>query len=91
MKENLKKLHDKRLFLKPNSKMFCVEHFIVLMITKKLTLTTPQVMCCILCHNNLILNLNPKTQTRRRLIIYNRTNDLTTLSKNVNSYNFNIF
>jgi len=40
-------------------------------------------MHCI-CHNNSILNLNPKTQTRRGLIKYNTTNDIITLRKHVN-------
>jgi uncharacterized protein YuzE len=37
MKENLKKLHAQRLFLKPNNKNVLCWPFIVLMITKKLT------------------------------------------------------
>ncbi len=40
-------------------------------------------MCCIICYNNSILNLNPKTQARR-FIIYNTINDITALRKHVN-------
>jgi hypothetical protein len=43
----------------------------------------------IICYNNLILNLNPKTQARRRLIIYTTTNGITTLIKHVNLDHFN--
>jgi hypothetical protein len=48
-------------------------------------------MCCIFYHNNPILNLNPKTQARKGLIIYNTTNGITTLKKCVNSYHSNVF
>ncbi len=41
-------------------------------------------MHCILCYNNLILNLNPKTQARRRLIIDSTTNGIITFIKHVN-------
>ncbi len=37
-------------------------HFIVLMIQKKVDVTTPQTMHHNFCHNNLALNVNPKTQ-----------------------------
>jgi len=33
-------------------------------------------MCCIFCYNNPILNVNPKNQARKGLIIYNGTNDI---------------
>ncbi len=48
---------------------------------KKVNVTTPQTMHCILCHNNPILNVNPKMQTKKRLIIYN---GIATLRKHVN-------
>jgi hypothetical protein len=41
-------------------------------------------MHCILCYSSPILNLNPKTQGRRGLIIYNTTNGIITLKKHVN-------
>jgi hypothetical protein len=40
-------------------------------------------MHCILCHNNQIF-ANPKTQARKGLIIYNKTNAIATLRKHVN-------
>jgi hypothetical protein len=36
---------------------------------KEVNVTTPQTMHCILCHNNPILNLNPKIQARKWLIL----------------------
>jgi hypothetical protein len=51
----------------------------------------PQTMHCIICHINPILNVNPKIQTRKRLITYNTTNGIATLRKHVNSNHPNIF
>jgi hypothetical protein len=51
----------------------------------------PQTMRCIFCHNNPILNINPKTQAGKKLIIYNTTNDITALRKHVNLNHFTIF
>ncbi len=48
-------------------------------------------MRCIICHNNPILNVNPKTQARKRLIIYNSFNGIIALRKHVNSNHPNIF
>jgi hypothetical protein len=47
-------------------------------------------MHCIICHNNLILNLNPKTQARKWLIIYNTINGIISLKKHVNPNHFNV-
>jgi hypothetical protein len=48
-------------------------------------------MHCIFCHKSSILNLNPKTQVKRKLIMYNTINVITTLKKHVNSYHCNFF
>jgi hypothetical protein len=47
-------------------------------------------MCYIPCHNNPILNLNPKTQARKGLIIYDITNGIATLKKHVNTNHSNV-
>jgi hypothetical protein len=60
--------------------MHYVGHFIG---NKEVDLIIPQVMRYI-CHNNLILNLNPKTQTRRGLIKCNTNNRIIPLRKHVN-------
>jgi len=49
-----------------------------------------QIMCCILCYNSPILNLNPKIQARKKLIIYNTINGITTLKKHVNLNHSNL-
>jgi hypothetical protein len=69
MKEIFLKLHAQRLFLKPNSRNALCWAFYYVNNNKEVDLTTPQVMCCIFYHNNSILNLNPKTQDRKGLII----------------------
>jgi hypothetical protein len=48
-------------------------------------------MCCVFCHNNPILNLNPKNQTKKGLIIYNTTTSIIVLRKHVNLDHCNIF
>jgi hypothetical protein len=67
--------------------MHYVGHFID---NKEVDLMTLQVMCCI-CHNNSILNLNPKSQTRRGLIKYNTINGIIALRKHVNVGPFLLF
>jgi hypothetical protein len=47
-------------------------------------------MFYIICYNSPILNLNPKTQARKRFIIYNTITSMTTLIKHVNLYHYNI-
>jgi hypothetical protein len=79
----------KDYFGNQTTKMYYVEHFIMLMITKKLT--TLQVISCIFGYNNAILNLNPKLQARRKLIIYNTINCIIALRKHVNSNHSNCF
>jgi hypothetical protein len=49
-----------------------------------------QIMQCILCHNNPILNKNPKTQARKGLIIYESFNHIVALRKHVNLNHLNI-
>ncbi len=52
---------------------------------KEVNVTTPQTSkYCNFCHNKLILNLNPKTQARKGIIMYNNINGIYTLRKHVN-------
>ncbi len=51
---------------------------------KKVNITTFQTSkCYIFCHNKPVLNLNPRTQARNGLIIYNTINGIFTF-RNVN-------
>jgi hypothetical protein len=91
MKENLKMLHAQRLFWKPNSinvlcwAFYCVDD------NKSVDLTTLEIMHFIFYRNNLMLNLNPKTQARKGFIIYNTTNGVTTLKRHDNLDHCNSF
>jgi hypothetical protein len=84
-------LHAQRLFWKPHSKnalywpFFCVNN------NKEVDLTALEIMHYIFSYNSLILNLNPKTQVRKGLIIYNTFNGIIALRKHVNVDHFNIF
>jgi len=40
-------------------------------------------MCCILCYQKFITRINSKTQTRKGLISYYKTNGITSLKKHV--------
>jgi hypothetical protein len=87
----LKKLHLQKLFWKPNSKIVLCWAFYCVNDNKEVDLIAFQTNCCILCHNNLVLNLNSKIQARKRLIIYNTIDGITTLRKHVKSNQCNIF
>jgi hypothetical protein len=42
-------------------------------------------MCCIFCHDNLVNATNLRTQSRKGLISYYKTNGITFLRKHVNA------
>ncbi len=85
------KLHAQRSLWQKNCKNALCQAFYYVNDNKKVNIIFFQTMCCILCHNNPIFNLNPKTQARKGLFIYNTTNGITTLRKHVNSNHSNVF
>jgi hypothetical protein len=91
MKENLKMLHAQRLFWKLNSKNVLCWAFYYVNDNKEVDLTTLQIMHCIFCCNNLILNLNPKKLTNKGFIIYNTTNGIIALKRHDNLDHCSIF
>jgi hypothetical protein len=58
---------------------------------KEVNVIALQTMHCIVCHNNPILNLNPKTQARKGLIIYKTTNGIATLRETCQFISFRCF
>ncbi len=42
-----------------------------------------QIMSCILCYQNSIIRINPRTQMRKGLISYYKTNGITSFKKHV--------
>jgi hypothetical protein len=69
MKDNLKKLRAQRSFWRTNNINVLCWAFYCVNDNKEVNVTTFLSMCCILYHSNLVLNLNPKTQARKGLII----------------------
>jgi hypothetical protein len=90
MKIILKNYMHKEYFREEIIKLHCVGHFCV-NDNKKINVTNLQTMHYILCHNNPILNVNPKTQARKGLIIFNTSNCISTLRKHANLDHSNIF
>jgi hypothetical protein len=88
--KNLKKLYVQITFWRGNSRNALCWAFHYVNDNKEINATTPQTMQCILCHNNPILNVNPKTRASNGLIIYNSYNGIAALRKHVNSYHHNI-
>jgi hypothetical protein len=64
MKDNIKKLHAQRSFWKENIINVLCWAFYFVNDNKKVNIITSQIMRCVICNNNPILNLNPKTQAR---------------------------
>jgi hypothetical protein len=63
--KNLKKLCAQRTFWKGNSINTMCWAFYYVDDNKEVSATTLQAMRCIFCHNNPILNVNPKTQAKK--------------------------
>ncbi len=59
--KNFKKLHAQRNFWRGNSRNALCWAFYCVNDNKELNVTTFQTMRCILCHNNPISNVTPKT------------------------------
>jgi hypothetical protein len=90
MKENFLKLHVQRSFWRGNNINALCWAFYYANDNKEIHVIASQTMHCIFSHSNPILNLNPKTQARKGLIIYNITNGITTLRKHVNVDHSNV-
>jgi hypothetical protein len=85
-----KKLHAQGVFCRGNNINALFWAFYCMNDNKEVYVIVLQTMHCIFCNNNPILNVNPKIQARKRLIIYNTTNGIAPLRKHVNLYHFNI-
>jgi hypothetical protein len=90
MKNKLKKLHAQKIFWRGNNKNALCWAFYCVNDNKKINVANFQTMHYILCQKNPILNVNPKNQAKKRLIIFNTTNGITTLRKHVNLHHSNI-
>jgi hypothetical protein len=88
MKENRRKLRAQRIIWKTHDKKTLCWFFFCVNDNKNVDLKCLQTLRCILCYNSPILFCNLKTQARKGLIIYNTTNEITTLKKHVNAKYF---
>jgi hypothetical protein len=72
-------LHAQRKLWKPHGKtslcwgLYCVNDNVIV------DIENAQIVCCILCHKNLVTATNPRTQARKGLISYYKTNRITSL------------
>ncbi len=57
--------------------MFLCWNFYCVNDNEKIDLENTQIMHCILCYQELVIKINSKTQARKRLIFYYRTNGIT--------------
>ncbi len=51
-----------------------------------MNLEQPQVLICLLCYNALINGSNPRTNARKVLVAYYKTNDILSLKKHFNVF-----
>jgi ribosomal protein L16 Arg81 hydroxylase len=56
--------------------------------TMEIDLVNIKIMCCIFCYQNPVIRINPRTQVRKGLISYYKTNGITSLKKHVDANHF---
>jgi hypothetical protein len=71
---NIKKLHVQRKFWKQHGKKSLFWFYYCVNDNTYVDLKSPWIMCYTFYHNNPINAMNPRTQARRRLISYFKTN-----------------
>ncbi len=76
IQNNIKKLHVQRKFWKRHEKTSLCWAYYCVNDNTYVDLKNPWIMHYILCHNNPINAMNPRTQARRRLISYFKTNGI---------------
>jgi hypothetical protein len=79
MKENLKKLHAQKQIWKPHGRTSLCWSFYCVNDNVKVDLVNTQIMCCILCYQNLAIGINPRIQAKKGLISYYKTIGITSL------------
>jgi len=82
-KINLKKLHTQRKSSKPHKIFSLCWNFYCVNDNVKIDLENTHIMHCILYYQELVIGINLRIQTRKRLISYYKTNGITSLKKHV--------
>jgi hypothetical protein len=83
MKGNLKKLHVQKKNWKPHGRTSLCWIFYCVNDNAKIDLANKQIMRCIFYYQNLKIGINPKTQMKKGLISYYKTNGIIFLLKHV--------
>jgi hypothetical protein len=79
MKGNLKKLYAKRKIWKPHDITSLCWSFYCVNDNVEVNLVNTKIIHCILCYQNLVIGINPRTQVKKELISHNKTNGITYL------------
>ncbi len=77
MQQHFKKLHSKRKIWKLEGRNDMCWYFFCINDNKTVNLEQPQIVRCLLCYNAPMNVSNPRTQTRKGLIAYYKTNGIT--------------
>jgi hypothetical protein len=77
MKENLKKLHIQTKIWKPHGRTSLCWNFYCVNDNVGVDLVNTPIMCCIFYYQNLVIKINQRTQVRKGLISYYKTNGIT--------------
>lgn len=85
MKIVFKKSHAQRIVWRPHSKIKVWQAFFCVNDNGKVNGTLFQIMSCILCYNSAMKVSNTKTKSRKILISYLKTNQITTIKKHVDA------
>jgi hypothetical protein len=74
MKGNLKKLHAQRKSWEPHGRTSLCWSFYYVNDNGEVDLENTQLMRCIFCYQNPVTRINPRTQVKKRLNSYYKTN-----------------
>jgi hypothetical protein len=75
----LEKIACSKKIWKPHGRTFLCWIFYCVNENGEVDLVNTQIMCCILCYQNLVIEINPIIQARKGLISYYKTNGITFL------------
>ncbi len=81
----MKKLHEQWLQWRPHGRNFPTLAFLCVNDESLVDVKVPQVFCCIFSYNRLLghVILEQKTRLKKNLVLYFKSNELTTLEKHV--------
>ncbi len=78
-------MHAQRKNKQPYGKLSLCWSFYCVNDTVEIDLENTQIMRCILCYQEFVIGINSRTQARKGLISYYKTNGITSLLKHVDA------